>query len=91
MGMLHETALSLDSETIRGTGRMVDLVGVFAVAEFYFLLDRVHGVLVFGPLHNLFNEPEQDQQDSSTAGGWPAAAGPPGRHLPRGDSVRGMA
>lgn len=55
MGMLHETALSLDSKTIRGTGRVVDLVGVFAVAKFYFLLDRVHGVLVFGPLHNLFN------------------------------------
>jgi hypothetical protein len=55
MGMVHEAALSLDSKTIRRTGGVVHPVGVFAVAEFYFLLGRVYGVLVFGPLRNLFN------------------------------------
>ena len=55
MGMVHEGALSMDKETIRRTGGVVHPVGVFAVAEFYFLLGRVYGVLVFGPLRNLFN------------------------------------
>ena len=61
MGMVHEAALSLDSKTIRGTGRVGDLVGVFAVAEFYFLLGRVYGVLVFGSVHDLFDGPEKHQ------------------------------
>ena len=55
MGMVHEGALSMDKETTRRTGGVVHPVGVFAVAEFYFLLGRVYGVLVFGPLRNLFN------------------------------------
>ncbi len=90
MGMVHEAALSLDSKTIRRTGGVGDPVGVFAVAKFYFLLGRVYGVLVFGPIRNLFNEPEQDQQDSSTAGGLPAPVGAPDRHLPSGNSISGM-
>jgi len=90
MGMVHEAALSLDSKTIRRTGGVGDPVGVFAVAKFYFLLGRVYGVLVFGSVCDLFNEPEQDQQDSSTTGGLPAPVGAPGRHLPRGNSISGM-
>ena len=61
MGMVHEAALSLDSKTIWRTGGVVDPVGVFAVAEFYFLLGRVYGVLVFGSVHDLFDGPEKHQ------------------------------
>ena len=61
MGMVHEAALSLDSKTIRGTGGVVDPIGVFAVTEFYFLLGRVYRVLVFGSVRDLFDGPEKHQ------------------------------